>query len=53
MTKGKKRSLKFSQTQLKLYENFLDMIKVLKDEDTVLADNAAAEHLKKYTDYSK
>ena len=27
------------------------MIKILKDEDTVLADNAAETLLKKYTDY--
>ena len=29
------------------------MIKILKDEDTVLADNAAETLLKKYTDYVK
>ena len=29
------------------------MIKILKDEDTVLADNAAETLLKKYTDYAK
>ena len=29
------------------------MIKILKDEDTVLADNAAETLLKKYPDYAK
>ena len=29
------------------------MIKILKDEDTLLADNAAETLLKKYTDYMK